>query len=155
MLMACCLTHLLMACCLLPADVLLMACCLTHLLMACCLALPLQVLEVACGVWHTAAIVLEPEGSPLPPQLQPSPLKAESPATFALPPSGSGDVVGALPGLPPASPAHRGAAHTRNNSTSSALSEVCGWRVKDMSQAADKLWRCVARLDQPSCAAHQ
>lgn len=85
-------------------------------------------------MWHTAAIVLEPEGSPLPPQLQQSPLKAESPATFAVPSSGSGDVVGALPGLPPASPAHRGAAHTRNNSTSSALSEVFGWRVKDMSQ---------------------
>ncbi|PRW61357.1 RCC1 BLIP-II [Chlorella sorokiniana] len=84
-----------------------------------------QVLEVACGVWHTAAIVVEPEGSPLPPQLQQSPLKADSPAVFAMPPpSGTGDVVGALPGLPPASPAHRGAAHTRNNSTSSALSEV-------------------------------
>lgn len=93
-----------------------------------------QVLEVACGVWHTAAIVVEPEGSPLPPQLQQSPLKAESPATFAMaPPSGAGDVVGALPGLPPASPAHRGAAHTRNNSTSSALSEVRGLEVKGVS----------------------
>lgn len=102
---------------------------------------PAQVLEVACGVWHTAAIVQEPECSLLPAKLQQSPLKPESPAPFAgLPlPPGTADLLGSLPGLPPASPAHRGAAHQRNNSTSSAFSEV---RVHALLDGASFLQPC-------------
>ena len=70
-------------------------------------------------MWHTAAIVAEPEGSPY--SLQHSPLKVESsgPAEGG----GGGGSFAELAG-PPASPAH-GPSHNRNNSTSSAFSEVC------------------------------
>ena len=79
-------------------------------------------LEVACGVWHTAAIVAEPEGSS-PYSLQHSPLKIESSAPAdSLAGTGGGGSFAELAG-PPASPAH-GPSHNRNNSTSSAFSEV-------------------------------
>jgi hypothetical protein len=90
-----------------------------------------QVLEVACGVWHTAAIVCEPEGSPYAHSLasaqqqqqQHSPLKQEGSAAAAEGLAAEASSPAHLAGLP-----H----HHRNNSTSSAFSEVCegmavGW----------------------------
>ena len=81
----------------------------------------LQVLEAACGVWHTAAIVAEPEGSPY--SMQHSPLKTESSAAADLLAGTAGGGSFAELAGPPASPAH-GPSHSRNNSTSSAFSEV-------------------------------
>ncbi|KAL4854190.1 PH [Chlorella vulgaris] len=80
-----------------------------------------QVLEVACGVWHTAAIVCDPEGSPyahsLPStqqQQQHSPLKQEGSVAAAEGLAAEASSPAHLAGLP-----H----HHRNNSTSSAFSE--------------------------------
>lgn len=89
-----------------------------------------QVLEVACGVWHTAAIVAEPEGVPhqqLAAGLQHSPGRLEG-AGAADAAAGADPAPAVASGIPPASPVHHGAVHHRNNSTSSAFSEVraCG-----------------------------
>lgn len=85
----------------------------------------LQVLEAACGVWHTAAIVAEAEGSSTFAQPHYSPLKAEASAPDQSLPPGAMDLAGGLhASLPPASPMHHGSTHHRNNSTSSAFSEV-------------------------------
>ena len=79
-------------------------------------------------MWHTAAVVAEPDGSS-PYSLQHSPLKVESSGPADLLGSsgggggGGGGSFAELAG-PPASPAHAGPSHNRNNSTSSAFSEV-------------------------------
>lgn len=85
-------------------------------------------LEAACGVWHTAAIVVEGPAEGGSPFTQPhySPLKLEAAGPADAVAGGSGEQgAGQAAGLPPASPVHHGAAHhNRNNSTSSAFSEV-------------------------------
>ncbi len=92
-----------------------------------------QVLEVACGVWHTAAIVAEPDGAyhqPLAAGLQHSPMRLDSTngadALAGFDPAAA-STPGVASGIPPASPVHHGSAHHRNNSTSSAFSEVRAW----------------------------
>ncbi|KAL4459113.1 hypothetical protein ABPG75_013978 [Micractinium tetrahymenae] len=90
-----------------------------------------QVLEAACGVWHTAAIVAEPEGTyhqPLAAGLQHSPMRLESigaaDTLAGFDPAAAATTTAVALGIPPASPVHHGSAHHRNNSTSSAFSEA-------------------------------
>ena len=82
---------------------------------------------MACGVWHTAAIVADPEGSPYAAHLlalQGSPLRVDGGE------AGGGDGGGH-------SPMHHTPQHNRNNSTSSAFSEVGvrrgGWCLGQLS----------------------
>jgi hypothetical protein len=72
-------------------------------------------------VWHTAAVAVDPDAG-LPPHLQHSPLKSESSTVADLMQGGSGETAAAAghPGSPMNAPGHH-----RNNSTSSAFSEVC------------------------------
>lgn len=86
-----------------------------------------QVLAVACGVWHTAAVVVELEG-PLAQAAQ-ALTRAQSATSPLKGTLGLGEQQGApdTPGAE-ASALSMGAHHRRNSSTSSALSEVGTWQ---------------------------